>query len=307
VACARCATPLAEGWRFCPLCGHRADRPVDLPWPARSWWRVLAVGLGLYVLGMRLVAVTGNANLAPTAIVLGAFLAPVVYVTYLYETDALYDVPTSTVALVFLTGGAFGVLAAQLIEARLLAPLGLIGVALSEELAKPLGALWLSRHAAFRDARHGFLLGAAAGMGFAAFETMGYAFRFLGQAGGNFDLIGRVLLTRGLLSPLAHATWTALVVGVFWREGRRLTPPVLIAFAAAVLLHAAWNWTASEIPIEVAVGGVSLRWRFVDLAVPELSLPLPGLVIGLLGLWLLRRVSRRASRPPVGQPEARAA
>jgi RsiW-degrading membrane proteinase PrsW (M82 family) len=212
-------------------------------------------------------------------------------------------VPASTVALVFLSGGALGMLAAQLIEAPLVAPLGVVGVALSEELAKPLGALWLSRHAAFRDARHGFLLGAAAGMGFAAFETMGYAFRFLVQSGGSLDLLGQVLLTRGLLSPLAHATWSALVVGVFWREGRRLTPSVMLAFAVAVLLHAAWNWTASEIPVEIALGGVALRWRFVDLTVPELSLPLPGLLIGALGLWVLGRVSRRASAP-VGQPEA---
>jgi RsiW-degrading membrane proteinase PrsW (M82 family) len=277
-----------------------------MPWRRRSWWRVLAVGLGLYFAGMRVLAASGNPNLAPTVIVLGAFLAPVAYVTYLYETEALYDVPTPTVALVFLSGGVVGVLAAQLIETPLpTLPLGVVGVAFSEELAKPLGALWLSRRAPFRDARHGFLLGAAAGMGFAAFETMGYAFRFMLQSGGSLDLLGQVLLTRGLLSPLAHATWTALVVGVFWREGRRPTLAVLTAFASAVLLHAAWNWTASEIPVEVAIGGVVLRWRFVDLAVPELSLPLPGLLIGALGLWLLRQVGRRRARPPLGRPQAR--
>lgn len=277
---------------------------VKLPWRDRYWWRVLALGLLFYLASMRLLAASGNANLAPTVIVLGAFLVPVVYVTYLYETDELYDVPTPTVALVFLSGGVIGVLAAQLIETPLLAlPLGVVGVALSEELAKPIGALWLSRDAPFRDARHGFLLGAAAGTGFAAFETMGYAFRLLVQSGGSLDLLGQVLLTRGLLSPLAHATWTALVVGVFWRERRRPTPAVLAAFATAVLLHTAWNWTASEIPVEVAIGGIALRWRFVDLAVPELSLPLPELVIGALGLWLLRWVGRRATRADVGQPE----
>ena len=295
VACARCGTPLAEGWRFCPTCGRRADRPIALPLSQRWWWRVLAAGLLLYFAGMQLVPL--NANFAPMVIVLGAFLGPVVYVTYLYESEALYDVPAPTLALIFLSGGLFGVLAAQVVATR--AAVGVIGVALSEELAKPIGALWLSRQAPFRDARHGFLLGATAGMGFAAFETMGYAFRSLLQSGGNLDGLGQVLLTRGVLSPLAHATWTALIVGVFWRERMRLNGAVALAFAAAVLLHAAWNWTASEIPIEIAVGGVEWRWRFVDLAVPELALPLPALAIGLLGLWVLGRVSR-GRRPPAG-------
>jgi RsiW-degrading membrane proteinase PrsW (M82 family) len=300
VACARCGTPLAEGWRYCPACGRRADRPVALRLGQRWWWRVLAAGLLLYLVAVKLLP--GNPNIAPMAIVLGAFLAPVAYVTYLYESEALYDVPTPTVALIFFSGGLLGVLAAQVIAER--AAVGVLGVAFAEELAKPLGALWLARQASFRDARHGFLLGAAAGMGFAAFETMGYAFRFLLQSGGNVDLIGQVLLTRGVLSPLAHATWTALVVGVFWREGRRINPAVLLAFAAAVVLHAAWNWTASEIPIEIAIGGVEWRWRFVDLAVPELSLPLPALVVGALGLWVLGQVSRGRRLPSAGSAPA---
>jgi RsiW-degrading membrane proteinase PrsW (M82 family) len=287
MACARCDTPLAEGWRFCPTCGQRADRATTIGLAQRWWWRVLLIGLLLFFLAMRLVPI--NPNIGPLTILLGAFLGPVAYVIYLYESDALYDVPTPTVALIFLSGGLLGVLAAQLIGQRAL--IGVVGVALSEELAKPLGALWLSRHMPFRDARHGFLLGAAAGMGFAAFETMGYAFRFLLQSDGSLDLLEQVLLTRGLLSPLAHATWTALVVGVFWRE-RKINARVLLAFLVAVMLHAAWNWTASEVPVEIAIGGVEWRWRFIDLAVPELSLPLPALVIGALGLWILGQVSR---------------
>lgn len=307
MGCRRCNTPLAEGWRFCPACGRRADRPVELPWRRRSWWRILVVGAVLYFAAMRLLAASGNVHLAPIAILVGAFLVPVAYVTYLYESDALYDLPASTVALAFLSGGLIGVLAAQVIEARLLAlPLGVVGVALSEELGKPLGALWFARRIPSGDGRHGFLLGAAAGMGFAAFETMGHAFRFLLESGGDLGLLGQVLLTRALLSPLAHATWTALVVGVFFREERRLSWPVGLAFLGAVLLHAAWNWTASEVPIELAIGGVELRWRFVDMAVPELSLPLPALVIGAVGLWVLRQASRRRDRSATPEEGGRA-
>ena len=67
-----------------------------------------------------------------------------------------------------------------------------------------------------------------------------------------------------------------------------------------MLLHALWDYTAGLLPIEVALPGVEVRWRFVDLSIPELSLPLPGLVIGALGLWVLRRASQAG-------PSARAA
>src|SRR5439155_3092049 len=113
---------------------------------------------------------------------------------------------------------------------------GTFGIGFSEEIAKPIGVLWLARQHEFRAARHGFLLGAAAGMGFAAFETMGYGFTFLLASRGNLDVLGEVLLTRGLLAPMAHGAWTALVVGVFWREGKRINRRVIGAFLTAMVL-----------------------------------------------------------------------
>jgi RsiW-degrading membrane proteinase PrsW (M82 family) len=191
------------------------------------------------------------------------------------------------VALTFLSGGLIGVLGAQLIEPSLVRTIHIVGVlavALSEELAKALAILWLARARIVGTARHGLLLGAAAGMGFAAFETMGHAFRALLTSPDDRDLITQVLLTRALLSPLAHATWTALIVGVFWREGRRITPLVATAFLAAVGLHAVWNWSLATIPLELVLPGVNLH------------IPLPALVVGLLGFWLLGRVQPRPAR-----------
>jgi protease PrsW len=273
------------------------------PLRRQQWWRVLAIGALLYWVTMKMLASSGNPNFAPTVIMIGAFLIPVAYVTYLYESQALHDVPVPTLALTFFYGGVLGTIAAQVLEQRLVAgaaPVAALAIGFSEEIAKPLGVLWLARRSELTQPRHGFLLGAAAGMGFAAFETMGYAFTFLIASRGSLDVLGEVLLTRGLLSPMAHGAWTALVVGVFWREGKRLTPAVLLAFVVAVGLHALWNYGSGAIPIELAIPGVEVRWRSLNLAIPELSLPLPELLVGALGLWILRRVSQ-------GRPRARVA
>jgi RsiW-degrading membrane proteinase PrsW (M82 family) len=292
--CRRCGAELDPGWRYCPSCGLplvSRKRPSLL---GRYWWRVLLIGAALYFATMKLLGSSGNPNFAPTVILLGAFLIPVTYVTYLYESNALEDIPLSTMALTFFYGGVLGIIVAQFLEQRLvlnMGALGMLAVGFSEEIAKPVGTLWLARRDEYTTARHGFFLGAAAGMGFAAFETMGYGFTFLITSRGNLDVLGEVLLTRGLLSPMAHAAWTALVVGVFWREGKRINRAVIGAFLTAVALHALWDYTAGLIPIEIALPGIELRWRFVDLSIPGLSLPVPGLIIGAIGLWTVRRAS----------------
>lgn len=300
VMCRRCGAQLAADWRHCPACGLALVARERPPLLRRNWWRVLLVGTVLYFATMKLLASSGNPNFAPTVILLGAFLIPVAYLTYLYESNALEDVPLSTLALTFFYGGVLGIIVAQVLEQRLVlsSGWGMLAVGFSEEIAKPLGALWLARRDEYLTPRHGFFLGAAAGMGFAAFETMGYGFTFLIGSKGNLDLLGEVLLTRGLLSPMGHAAWTALVVGVFWREGRRINRAVLGAFLTAVLLHTLWNYTAGLIPIEIALPGVELRWRFVDLSIPELSLPVPSLIVGALGLWIVRRASRTPAAAP---------
>ena len=269
-----------------------------MPRGHRYWWRVLIGGAVFYWITLKLLAGSGNPNLAPTVILLGAFTIPVAYVVYLYESAALQEMPGSTIALTFFYGGVLGLIAAQLLGERLILNMGLLGmlgVGFSEEIAKPLGVLWLARRREYVTARHGFLLGATAGMGFAAFETMGYGFTYLIASRGDLDLLGEILLTRGLLAPMAHAAWTALVVGVFWREGQRLNKAVLGAFVTAVLLHASWNWTAGLIPFEISIPGLEFQWRFIDLTLPALSLPVPGLIIGFIGLWAVHRASRAPS------------
>ncbi|HVB96904.1 MAG TPA: PrsW family intramembrane metalloprotease [Chloroflexota bacterium] len=310
IVCARCGAPVGDGDRFCAKCG-RPQGFKARPILQRTWWRVLIVGLILYGITAHMLASAGNPNLVPTVILLGAFIVPVTFVVYLYESGALYDVPISTMALTFFWGGVLGVIAAQFLEENLVAGMGLLSllaVGVSEELAKPLGVLWLIRRHEFADERHGLVLGGAAGMGFAALESMGYGFTYLLVSHGNLDVLGQVLLTRGLLSPLAHGTWTAIVVGSIWRERMRghfpLNRKALGGFATAVILHTLWDWTASALPISIVLPGIDFRWRFLDLTVPAIGLPIPGLIIGAIGIWILIRMFRESEIVPSPIPAA---
>ena len=283
--------------------------PMAVSWMQRAWWKVLLIGFVLYLVETKLLASSGNPNLVPTVIFLGAFLVPVTYVVFLYEHGVFARVSPAVVALTFFFGGVLGTMAAQLIEQQLVHGLGLVAmlaVGFSEEVAKLIAIAWLMPKQAYRSTWHGIIFGAAAGMGFAAFESMGYGFTFLLQSRGNLDVLGEVLLSRGLLSPLGHGTWAAIVAGVLWRERFRINWAVLRAFLGVIVLHGLWDWTASAIPIGIDLPGLMLEWRSIDLMIPELSLPIPGLVIGLIGLWILARLLRQANRQQqsssVGQP-----
>lgn len=303
--CDRCAAPVPDEARFCPRCG-RPHQYSPRPLLHRSWWRILIIGLILYTIAANVLATSHNPNLIPTVILLGAFLVPVVYVVFLYEGGALYDVPIPTVALTFFWGGVLGVIAATLLEERLVAGMGilsLLAVGFSEELVKPLGVLWLIRRHEFADELHGLVLGGAAGMGFAALETMGYGFTYLILSHGNLNVLSDVLFNRGLLSPLAHGTWTAIVVGAVWRERMRggfwLNGRVIGTFAIVVLLHTFWDFTASAIPISIVLPGILIHLTFINLIVPTIGLPVPGLIIGAIGLWILWRMFRESKRTTI--------
>jgi RsiW-degrading membrane proteinase PrsW (M82 family) len=206
--CPNCGQAADAVDAYCPHCG-RPRGPITVSWIHRAYWKVLLIGFVLYFAAMKLLAASGNPNLVPLVIFLGAFLVPVTFVVFLYENEALGRIPPATVALAFFFGGVLGVFGAQLLEQELVQGIGLLAmlaVGFSEEIAKLLAISWLLPRKEYRSTIHGVIFGAAAGMGFAAFESMGYGFTYVIASRGNLDVLGEVLLNRGLLSPLAHGT-----------------------------------------------------------------------------------------------------
>ena len=135
-------------------------------------------------------------------------------------------------------------------------------VALIEEPAKVLGVVWVLFRPGVRLRMDGVIYGAAAGMGFAAFETALYSLARINSVG---VLLG-VLWLRALLAPFSHGTWTAIVCATIWSERfagwRRGGPRILAALGVVVLLHTFWDWRPLPLPWNfvwlVAVAGTSV-------------------------------------------------
>jgi RsiW-degrading membrane proteinase PrsW (M82 family) len=257
----------------------------------RRWLQLLLSGLVLLFLVERTLVATSDPNYVPSAILLGAFLVPVTFTTYLYERLPSWDVPLPAIAICFVWGGVLGTVVAGTLEYDVIRTLGFLpklGIGVIEEGAKlilPLVFYFLGR---YRSEAAGIVLGVATAAGFAALETMGYGFVSLLGSKGNLGVLDEVLLVRGLSSPAGHMSWTGLVCAVLWRERLQAGHATLNwrvggAFLTAVVLHALWDTFAS---IRSATFVEFLGVAFLSLLVAVVSLVL-----------LLRRVreARRAS------------
>jgi RsiW-degrading membrane proteinase PrsW (M82 family) len=251
--------------------------PRGLRFLTQRWFQVLGGGVVLFLGAEQGLKLTGNPNLIPTVLIVGASVIPLAFVSYFFSAERVLDrgahgeISLPLVAISVFLGGAIGVTAAGVVEYSTLTRLSIstiFGVAVIEESAKLIVPLFIFAYSRFRSRADGLFFGVATGMGFAALETMGYGMVALIRSRGDIGGLEEILLVRGLLSPLGHAAWTGMVCAVLWgrREstGRAFGPAVIPAFAMAVLLHAAWNLasTPNNIAITYAgyaiVGGVSL-------------------------------------------------
>jgi RsiW-degrading membrane proteinase PrsW (M82 family) len=245
-----------------------------------SWLLVLVVGVVLYEAIRRVLIETGNPNLVPALILIGAAVVPVAFVTFIASRRLVFTAHSGLVLLTALLGGAVGVVAAGLWEYRTLQRLGVLplaGVGLIEEAAKLIVPLVLVL--VLRRDRHpadGLLIGVASGAGFAVLETMGYAFVSLIQSQGNVAVVQQVLFERGVLSPAAHMAWTGLAAAALWHAAIEHWRPralgrFVLVFLVAVLLHTAWD-SAPTIWVDGIVAVVSLVllwWTAHRLAAPH--------------------------------------
>jgi RsiW-degrading membrane proteinase PrsW (M82 family) len=234
----------------------------------RPWVLTLIGGLVLWIALRWALVTTDNINLVPSVIVLGASLGPVVFVLYVYERAP--EVPWPMLLICFLAGGVLGVTAASVIEYRTvleLRALPTIAIGLIEESCKLVVPLAIFAVGRYRREADGLLFGVASGMGFAAFETMGYGLTALLLSHGRIDNVEQLLFARGMLSPAGHAAWTGLICATLWRA--RVYPSTITraavpaAFLTAVVLHALWdsaNQPRALIPVALISYGL-LAWR----------------------------------------------
>jgi RsiW-degrading membrane proteinase PrsW (M82 family) len=195
-----------------------------------GWGRIFLGGLALWVATVLVTFVTGNANLVPTVILIGSFLVPVTFVAYAFQrADGV--VTAQRIFTAFIYGGTLGILGASILEGEFLkqpTAVTYIYVGLIEEAVR-LAALWLiARRLPRYTMRDGIVLGAAVGFGFAALESADYAFNALFTINGLslVDLVETEVL-RGILAPVGHGLWTAILGGALFATAARHGRPRL--------------------------------------------------------------------------------
>ena len=246
---------------------------VDTSWP-RPWLftRMLIASLVLYVLfwiGWRQFE---NPKLIPGWIILGSFAVPISTLVLFLEINVRRNVSLYMVARLTFLGGILSLLMALVLfqwfddgtwGASIAGPI--------EETGKVLAMLAVARAAQYRYKLNGLLVGAAVGVGFAAFESAGYALEIMidstvdatfyaASQNARFNWLSfgishgassmeNNLIVRGLLSPFGHIVWSAIAGCGLWRviRGRPFRWSMIVdvefirLFLVPVVLHMIWN------------------------------------------------------------------
>lgn len=218
---------------------------------------MLVTGALVWVLAAGVTALTGDAILIPTLFLIGSFLVPVTVVTFALARLDDCRLTTNVVLKGFLAAGTIGVVVSAVTEIYLLPTgagpvgnaLGFFGVGAIEEVSKGAVLVAVAWRVPERTVHGGMVLGATVGAGFAAFESTGYAFwAYIQHTNDHPELtILQTEVSRAMLAPFGHLTWTALLGGALFaaaappKGGFRVTRRVIWTFLGVSALHGAWD------------------------------------------------------------------
>ena len=279
---------------------------AQAPHSTWGWLRVLLVGIALFIVTTIVMFATGNPNLYPTVILVGNFLVPIVFVTFLYDHQHLSTLAPTTITQSFVIGGVLGVLGASVLEPLLLSTAANIDqgltmgtammIGLIEELCKIVAVVIMARRLRHNAEIDGLLLGAAIGMGFAALESTGYAFTaFLASRGFVGASIVETVL-RGAFAPFGHGVWTAILSAVLFRQSAphnfRISGSVILTYLFVSLLHGLWDGVPRVVYLVLPLG--------LRISLASLLISVVGVAV-LAGLWrqaLHRKTQELAPEEP---------
>ncbi len=243
--------------------------------------KYIALGVMIFLIVILLVPVflIVGLSLGPIVAVVAtiiAFVPAMIYIVPLIWLDRYDPEPLWLLALAFAWGAVVAVFASYIINTVFGTIAGLatgnfaIGQLLSaiisapvfEEGTKGLGVLLLLIffRRSFDDILDGIVFGGVIALGFATVENVLYYGRGILQGGA--EGLALLFLLRGILSPFAHVTFTAMIgIGCgISRESHngfvKFAMPVL-GYILAVVLHAMWNGMAILFIIVLRLTGLN--------------------------------------------------
>jgi RNA polymerase subunit RPABC4/transcription elongation factor Spt4 len=234
-------------------------------------WALLA-GLGAVVLLVALGQIVA-ATLTAAAVV------PVLYLVYLYEAQVYRDEPVRTLGLTIVAGAVIGV-ATMIVAARVIpasSPLQLAGATgavvggtvllpIIEELLKPLPVMLLRFRSSFNETVDGLAFGVAAGLGFAAAETLYNYSRVIGDLNLSSHTSSWLipLLSIAITQPLLQGSCTGALTASIWRRGKRGTSRLIYLAGApvAIIAHVAFTYVSWLLAQHGSGTALVLAWQF---------------------------------------------
>ena len=275
------------------------DARFHVPW---VFFRLLACSVLLYVASVLLHGFFNNPNLIPAQFVIGAFAVPSTTLCLFFELNILQNVSIYRVVRFVLVGGLISFFYSLFIYMFKSEESSIFWAGPVEELGKLLAMIviaegagrlrsshllgiiglpfdWLVGRGVAQGERYkwklnGLLFGAAVGVGFAAFETMGYAFMSLLQ--GGLGAMQEVIFLRGVLSPFTHVVWSAICGGALWSvrgadewKWKKLFHLRLLLFLGVVsFLHGFWDIACNDPNAKLWFIGIGVAsWSIVLLQV----------------------------------------
>jgi RsiW-degrading membrane proteinase PrsW (M82 family) len=284
--CARCGTALVEAPTPAPQTAAALPTAADQHWAVpdpvstllphaaphrrRAFWWALLLGAVVMTVWGGLTSVLPWPPATVPFMLFGAFFVPVLFVFFMASEGLTEEPPTVLLIEVFVGAALFGTLLAVVVESIL--PFGPWEAGPVEEAVKFLAVVWLLRRRQYVSIMDGILFGAAAGMGFAAVENLGYFFNNYTATGllaaltalqngqihsfvdaqyvfnhvGLSNLVS-IFLLRSFLGPWGHGAWTAIIAGVAWREAAagkmRLDRRFFGTFILIAAIHSLWDLT----------------------------------------------------------------
>jgi len=225
---------------------------LEVRW-ARPWLfaRLLGASAALAFILYAGFEMFNNLNLIPGLIFVGSFAVPLSTLIFFLEMNVPRNISIFKVMQLLFVGGIASLILALIFFSNFnffSTYLGASAAGIIEESAKLLIVAWLmGDQRRYKWILNGLLLGAAVGTGFAAFESAGYAFRYV--LDGGVTVGGEIILLRGLLAPFMHIVWTANAAAALWMvKGDKpfqlemlQAPAFLRIFLSMVVIHMLWN------------------------------------------------------------------